>query len=308
MELAETLAKDSKCTADYLILVIASASIATFGLLENNVAVIIGAMIIAPLMSPIQGMAYGAIAGNGQIFRSALTTLAIGTFVAAVIAAVIQGAVALPAFGSEIIARSKPNLLDLGIAIAAGAVSGLSRVRTSISSAIVGTAVAVALMPPVCVIGITIASRSWHLALGASLLYVTNLLGITVACMVAYLATGRISRTDRGALIAAIAMTTVLAIPLAGGLFELLRFERLEHTLSSALLSGTTTFKHVELVQMNVDWLANPPVATLTVRSTEPITPSQVEDLEQFAFMRTGQRFVFVFEVTPLAEVRSSPH
>jgi uncharacterized hydrophobic protein (TIGR00271 family) len=181
MDLAETLPADSRCTVNYIILVIASASIATFGLLENNVAAIIGAMIIAPLMAPIQGMAYGAIAGYGRLFRLALTTVAIGTLASVAIAVMIQAIVALPTFGSEIVGRSKPNLLDLGIAIAAGAVSGFSRVRPSISLTIVGTAVAVALMAPVCVIGIAIASASWHLALGALLLYATNLLGITVA-------------------------------------------------------------------------------------------------------------------------------
>jgi len=263
-------------------------------------------MIVAPLMSPIQGLAYGAIAGNSRLFRSALATLAIGTVLAAGIAALLQTVVALPAFSAEILARSKPNLLDLGIAVAAGAVAGLSKVRPSISSAIVGTAVAVALMPPVCVIGITIAAGARHLALGASLLYATNLLGITVACMIAYVATGHIAKTDRRALVAAVVMTGLLAIPLAGGLFELLRAERLEHTLSSALVSSTATFKHVDLVDMNVDWLETPPVATLTVRSTEPITASQVHDLEQFALARTQQRFTLVFEVTPLVEVRSS--
>ncbi|MBW4595831.1 MAG: DUF389 domain-containing protein [Brasilonema angustatum HA4187-MV1] len=75
------------------------------------------------------------------------------TLVAVVLAWLIGSLVGLPEFGSEVVARCQPTLLDLGIAIAAGAISGYAKVQPKISSSLAGTAIAVALMPPICVIG-----------------------------------------------------------------------------------------------------------------------------------------------------------
>jgi uncharacterized hydrophobic protein (TIGR00271 family) len=304
--LVDRLNDGARSSRDYIVLVVASSAIATFGLLENNAAVIIGAMIIAPLIFPIQALSFGAIAGNRQLLRRAALSVAIGTILSIVVAAILELLVSLPTLGSEILARSKPTLMDLGIALAAGAVSGFATVRPSISSTIAGTAIAVALMPPICVIGIALASGKDNLALGAFLLYATNLFGITLACMIVFRLAGHVKSADRTAFATAAVLTAAVAVPLGAGLIELLRFDRLESTLSSALRTQTVTFKHVELVQMRVDWLKSPPVATLTVRSTQPITPAQVSDLERFAQLRTGHRFTLVFEVTPLVEVRGA--
>lgn len=73
-----------------------------------------------------------------------------------------------PAYGSEVLARSKPNLLDLGVAVAAGGISGFAKVQPKISATLVGTAIAVALMPLVCVIGLGLSQADWSLSLGAT--------------------------------------------------------------------------------------------------------------------------------------------
>lgn len=86
----------------------------------------------------------------------------------------------------EVLARSEPTLLDLGIAIAAGGISGYAKVEPKVSSSLAGTAIAVALMPPVCVIGLGLSQADWSLSLGATLLYLTNLLGITLSCMLVF--------------------------------------------------------------------------------------------------------------------------
>ncbi len=304
--LVDRLGNGARTSRDYIVLVVASSAIATFGLLENNAAVIIGAMIVAPLIVPIQALSFGAIAGNRQLFREAAISIAIGTVLSIAVAAVLELFVSLPTLGSEILARSKPNLLDLGIALAAGAVSGFATVRPSISSTIAGTAIAVALMPPICVIGVALAAGQGSLALGAFLLYATNLFGITLACMIVFFLAGHVKSADRTAFITATVLTAAVAVPLATGLIELLRFDRLESALSSALRTQSVTFRHVELLRMRVDWLKSPPVATLTVRSTQPISPAQVSDLERFAQLRTGRKFTLVFEVTPLVEVRGA--
>jgi uncharacterized hydrophobic protein (TIGR00271 family) len=306
-ELVDTLNAESRVSTNFLVLVVASSAIATFGLLENNAAVIIGAMIVAPLILPIQALSFGAIAGNRTLLVRSLATLSVGTAVPIALAAALELIVALPVLGSEIVARSKPTLLDLGIAVAAGAVAGFAKTRPSISSTIAGTAIAVALMPPLCVIGIALAAREPHMAFGAFLLYATNLCGIMLSSMFVYRIAGHVKSPDRTALATTIVLTALVAIPLAAGFLELLRFDRLESALRSALVNQTVTFRHVELVQMHVDWLKDPAEATLTVRSTQPITPTQVGDLERFARIKTGRPFVLIFDVTPLVQVRSGP-
>lgn len=147
-------------------------------------------MIIAPLMLPIRGLAFGALSGNVNLFRQSVIAVLLGTFLALLISDSIAWLVNLPSFGSEVLSRSKPNLLDLGIAIAAGGISGYAKVNSKISASVAGTAIAVALMPPICVIGLGLAKSDWSLSLGATLLYLTNLLGINLACMLTFLVIG----------------------------------------------------------------------------------------------------------------------
>ncbi len=300
----ESLTPDSLLSLNFSILLLASCTIATFGLLMNNVAVIIGAMIIAPLILPIQALAYGALEARLSLLRSSAITLVVGSCAAIAVAALLSKLVALPSLSSEILARSKPTLLDLGIALAAGVVCGFARVRPAVSASLAGTAIAVALMPPLCVTGIALAHGGTTLALGATLLYMTNLLGIMIACMAVYAAAGfRVYRHAGRAFAVASVLVALLAIPLALSFFSLLRQSKLEYTLRRELLTNTQTFHRVRLVDSEFNWLSTPPLVTLTVRSNEPITPGQVDALQEFARSKTGQQFDLVFEVSPLVEV-----
>jgi uncharacterized hydrophobic protein (TIGR00271 family) len=300
----ESLAPDSLLSLNFAVLLLASCTIATLGLLVNNAAVIIGAMIIAPLISPIQAFAYGALEARLRLLRSSALTLLVGSFAAVSLAALLSKLVALPNVSAEILARSRPTLLDLGIALAAGAVCGFARVRPAVSASLAGTAIAVALMPPLCVIGIGLAHGRLGLAWGSTLLYVTNLLGITVACMAVYGIAGfRLHRYAGRAYAVAFALIALLAIPLALSFFSLVRQTRLEYTLRHELLTNTQTFHRVHLVDAEFNWLAAPPLVTLTVRSSEPITPTQVDALQNFARAKTGQQFDVIFEVAPVVEV-----
>lgn len=144
------LLEESTLDFNYLVLILGSCAIATFGLLSNSTAVIIGAMIVAPLMLPIRGLAFGALEGNVVLFRKGLIAIAVGTLVAIVLACLLGFLVRLPEFGSEVFARSKPTLLDLGIAVAAGGISGFAKVQPKISGTLAGTAIAVALYASDC--------------------------------------------------------------------------------------------------------------------------------------------------------------
>jgi uncharacterized hydrophobic protein (TIGR00271 family) len=303
-QLQTELLEESTLDPTYLILIVGSCIIATFGLLSNSAAVIIGAMIVAPLMLPIRGLAFGALEGDVILFRRGLISVAVGTLSAVALAWLLGSIAGISTFGSEILARSKPTLLDLGIAIAAGSISGYAKVQPKISATLAGTAIAVALMPPICVIGLGLANARWLLSLGALILYLTNLLGITLSCMTAFLLTGYTPFTQaRRALVWATILTGVLLIPLSVSFFDLVRQNRLEANLRRALLNRTITFQRVDLVKTETNWLVNPPEVRLTVRSQEAITPKQVGLLEDFIEKSMRQPFTLVFEITQVEEV-----
>lgn len=304
-QLQMELIEESQLNSTYLILIFGSCIIATLGLLSNSVAVIIGAMIVAPLMLPIRGLAFGALEGDFILFRRGLTSVITGTLIAIFLSWLLGSIAGIATFGSEILARSKPNLLDIGIAIAAGSISGYAKVQPKISGTLAGTAIAVALMPPVCVIGLGLSHGNWLLSLGALLLYLTNLLGITLSCMVTFLIVGYTPFSQaRRALIWAGVLTSFLLIPLGISFVDLVKQNRLETNLRQALLKRTITFQRVELVRTETNWLANPPEVRLTVRSLEAITPKQVQLLEEFTERSMGQPFTLIFEVSQVQEVR----
>lgn len=299
------LLEESTLDLNYIVLILGSCVIATFGLLSNSAAVIIGAMIVAPLMLPIRGLAFGALKGNISLFRKGLTAIIVGTILAIILAWFLGSLVRLPDFGSEVVARSKPTLLDLGIAVAAGGISAFAKVQPKVSATLAGTAIAVALMPPICAIGLGLSHANWSLSLGASLLYLTNLLGITLSCMLTFLIAGYIPLyRARKALIWALTLTAILLIPLGVSFAELLRQSQLEVSLKRALLNRTITFQRVELIKSDTNWLAKPPEVSLTVRSSEALTSKQVELLEAFVEKEMGQKFTLIFQVSQVEEVR----
>ena len=301
------LLEESTLNIDYVVLILGSCVIATLGLLANSAAVIIGAMIVAPLMLPIRGLAFGAVEGNILLFRKGLIALAVGTVLAIFIACFLGALIQLPDFGSEVLARSKPTLLDLGIAIAAGGISGYAKVQPKVSATLAGTAIAVALMPPICVIGLGLSQANWSLSLGASLLYLTNLLGITLSCMLTSLMAGYTPlHRARKALFWALALTAILVIPLGVSFAELIEQAQLEASLKRALLNRTITFQRVEMIKSDTNWLAKPPEVRLSVRSSEALTPKQVQLLEAFVEKEMGQQFTLIFQVSQVEEVRRS--
>jgi len=304
-KLRSILVEESKFDLPFLILAIGSCVIATLGLLSNSTAVIIGAMVVAPLMLPIRALAFAAIEGDIPLFRQSLISIIGGTIVAVVLAFALGYISDISIFGSEIFARSKPNLLDLGIAIAAGGISAYAIIEPKVSPTVAGTAIAVALMPPVCVIGLGLSQGNWLLSIGATLLYLTNLLGITLSCMVTFLLQGYTPIAQaRKALVLAGILTSLLLIPLGISFVDLVRQSRLESSLRQALLNRTVTFQRVQLIGLTANWLANPPEVRLFVRTKEEITPRQVELVEEFVARAMGQPFTLIFEVSQVQEVR----
>jgi uncharacterized hydrophobic protein (TIGR00271 family) len=171
----------------YYLLVLLSCIIATEGLLVNSAAVIIGAMLVAPLMSPIIGLGFSSLFGDTNTLQKAGTGLALGSGLAILLSAFVTWFnIQLPFFyfqidslPPEILSRTQPSPIDLIIALAGGLAAAFARAMPNISAALPGVAIATALMPPLCTVGIGIALRRWDVAGGAFLLFTTN--AVTIA-------------------------------------------------------------------------------------------------------------------------------
>jgi uncharacterized hydrophobic protein (TIGR00271 family) len=190
---------------DYFVLVLLSSMIATFGLLTNSAATIIGAMLVAPLMSPILGLGLASIRADTKMFRDAVLALGQGAALAIFLSALITWTndrlpfVTWQDLPQEIISRTHPTPIDLGIALAGGLAATFALVQPQLSAALPGVAIATALMPPLCVVGVGIALGDWRVAGGAFLLFVTNAVTIAAASIALFYGLGfGPPRSERG--------------------------------------------------------------------------------------------------------------
>ncbi|MDJ0846028.1 TIGR00341 family protein [Crocosphaera sp.] len=313
--LRQELMKEAELDTEFMVLTVTSCFIATLGLLMNSAAVIIGAMLIAPLMLPLRGLALGVLDTDRILVRSSLFNLLMGTLMAILISGVVGGFFGVPeaSFGSEILGRTQPNLADLGVAVAAGAISGFAKIRRKLSDALAGTAISVALMPPLCVVGIALSQKALPLASGAFLLYLTNFLGITLSCIIIFILGGyylNYNQTSQ-ALSGFVAMTGILVFPLFISFGNLLRQERFEGQIKTLLENKTVTVgQQSELVGLKVKWPTFPwskdyPIILVTVQENtkNPITPTQVGLVEKLVKKELGKKFKLVFRVSQLREV-----
>ena len=176
----------------FVSLMMLSTAIAVFGILADSTAVVIGAMLVAPLMFPVLGGAAAIVMGWPRRIVSRALLVAAGSVMAVVLAAMISFVIpgGISPLPTELMARTSPNLLDLGIALAAGAAGAYGQVRRHAAEALTGVAVAVALVPPLAVVGITLQLTEWQLALGATLLFFANIVGIVIAAAATFIAAG----------------------------------------------------------------------------------------------------------------------
>ena len=164
----------------YAFMTVMSCGIAILGLLQNSAAVIIGAMLISPLMGPIIQLGMGLATFDLRSIREALLTLLAGVLLALAIASAIVWLSPLKEATSEILARTQPTFFDLLVAVFSG-LAGAYATVTRKGEAIVGVAIATALMPPLAVVGYGIAVANWDIAGGAAFLFMTNLLAIALS-------------------------------------------------------------------------------------------------------------------------------
>ena len=218
---------------NFFILLALATAIATFGLLSNSAATIIGAMIIAPLMVPIISLAFSLVILDFRLISYSLVRLILGIALTVLIAFFATKIIGFKVPGSEILARTEPTLLDLGVAIASGIAGAFAKMRRSVSDAIPGVAISVALAPPLCVIGIGLATSDFNLAEGAFVLFLTNLVGIIISADLVFLwqSYGSCKKAIWSLLVLVIGLVAI-SLPLNYSYQEMIAENRVRYALS----------------------------------------------------------------------------
>ena len=213
-------------TLQFAALMSFATAIATFGVVADSTAVVIGAMLIAPLMSPIMALSASILMGLPK--RALLSGWRVGLGVAIGVGGSFFMALISPQFvpltsNSQVLSRVSPTMLDMLIALAAGAAGGYAMTHPKVGNSLPGVAIAVALAPPLAVVGVSLEGGEVTFALGAFLLFLTNLVGIVVASGITYILSGyspwnRLERSGeqgRKSVVLVVLAVILVAFPLA---------------------------------------------------------------------------------------------
>jgi uncharacterized hydrophobic protein (TIGR00341 family) len=188
-ELYHDVFDSSKLTNTYMIMIVLSAVVAAIGLVKDNVAVIIGAMVIAPLLGPNVALSFATTIGDAELGRSALKTNITGILIAFAVSLILGFFLVIDSSTGEIASRTVVSYGDMALALASGVAAALS-ITTGAPAVLIGVMVAVALMPPLATFGLLLGSGNVNLASGALELVAVNMICINLAGVVTFLVQG----------------------------------------------------------------------------------------------------------------------
>lgn len=193
-----------------------STLIAGLGLVTNSAAVVIGAMLVAPLMVPILGAGLALMQGNLPLMKQSMKAVCLGFMAAFFIGVLIGLFVPIPDFLTpELNARGNPSVLDIFIALASGVAAAYAMGRPDLSAALPGVAIAAALVPPIATSGIAFAEGVWGVAAQSSLLFLTNVITIILSASLTLYLTGVRMKKGSSWSLAVLGLLCVLTVLLA---------------------------------------------------------------------------------------------
>jgi len=278
-EVQVSMRQASRPTFDFFLMVVLSCVIATLGLLVASPAVIIGAMLVAPLMSPIIGLGLASLTGDHRLLRDALVAILRGVLLAILISALITlfnlrlPFVILSELNQEILSRTHPSPIDLGVALAGGAAAAFALAMPNISAALPGVAIATALMPPLCTAGIGLALRDLSVAGGAFLLFLTNMVAIIFAASAVFFVLGfrSLAIKNNKRIPQSLVITAVLTVILLGTLsylsFEFVQSANENRRIEAIINSEVGKLESADLVDFRSSYIGDTLHLNITLRT-----------------------------------------
>lgn len=286
--LFQVLRSNARTTESYIVLMILSSVLATFGLFADSSPVIIGAMILAPLMSPIVAMSMGVLRTNElELLRDSARSFALGVLVAVGCTAIITMLTPLRTINSEIAARLNPTLLDMGVAVISGMAGAYAHARAEVAKSLAGVAIAVALVPPLAVVGIGVGRMDATIFFGAGLLFLTNFVGMILAGAATFLLLGyspfKYSRSGVAISVVSVLAVSALLTP---------SFMRMvdEHRIIAAL-DGWEAETDVTVDDVGISH-GRPTRLSVRLLSSEPIDLGKIDRIKKKIEERIGREVV----------------
>jgi uncharacterized hydrophobic protein (TIGR00271 family) len=287
-DLFVALRAQAALSSSYLVLMVLSVLLALTGLYANSAPVIIGAMILAPLMSPIISLAMGLARTEVTLIRNSVRTLGVGIGAGLFCAIAVAWLMPLENLTPEMQARISPTLLDLSVAIISGIAGAYAHAKEEIAKSLAGVAIAVALVPPLSVAGIGFGWGDWPMARGASLLFITNLVGIALAGSATFLVLGFAPfKLAKKGLAITVLLTAVITAPLYIAFVDLVDQGKILRQIPTGQieLSGETVGLRIVKVRTG-----RPPLVRVVLSSSRQLDASHVDELKQIIIERTGRR------------------
>lgn len=307
------LRRGARPDIDYFIMMGLASVIAALGLVLNSVAVIIGAMLVAPLITPVLAISLGIVQGDVRLLRHALESTIKGIILAIILAALLAAVSPLVDLNTEILARIRPTLVDLIVALASGAAGAYAIARKDVSEALPGVAVAAALVPPLGVTGIGIAMGNTQVTGGALLLFATNLTAISLTGSLTFLLLGfrpaveareRRIQLRRGLVITSI-LLLIISLPLAYIFVGTVRSGRERQAIHHALTAGIEEMEGISLVDFKFEHQGPEVSVTVTIYAEEQLSFEAVQLLSRAVSKEIGQPVSVRMIAVPIMEVES---
>lgn len=293
---------------DFFVMIGLAAAIAGLGLRLNSAAVIIGAMLVAPLMSAVIGLGLGVVQGDTRLLRVAVRALLRGIGLAVTVGLLVGLLTDIRVPTAEMLARTQPTLIDLAIALLSGAAGAYALSRKGVSTSLPGVAIAAALVPPLTTVGLCLAMGRFYLAGGALLLFVANLVAINAAGALVFLWLGfgpaSSDHAERGVLrTGIIGITTLLAaVALILGILtaDSMRQSGLNRQIEAALITHIGAMNETALTEWELqDVPGSMLYLEVIVQSTQEISQEEAQALQRQVANEVGQPVALTLSVIP---------
>lgn len=286
-EIIREITAGSETHLRFFALLIAASMIACFGLIANSTAVVIGAMLVSPLMTPIFGIALGLLRGRPRLLGRAATTEFCGVILA-IGSAYLVGLTELTGGEAtgEMLARTQPNLVDLFVAVFAGFAGAYALVDERISPALPGVAIATAIVPPLSTCGLCLALGAWTGAFGALFLFLANFVSILLVALVVFAMAGlarthvKSGRSVVRRFSPAVVAFVIVAVILTQSLARIVNDRTVVRTIETTLVEELAADHGTDLDEFIHKSTEDGVQVLATVRSHHTIRPARVSAIQ----------------------------
>jgi len=305
LEIVKEIKEGSQPSGSFYTLLLAASLIASFGLMANSTAVVIGAMLVSPLMTPILGMSLALVRGSGKVFWRATQAEIFGVMLAIGVAALFGLLPMNLEPTPEMLARTQPNLLDLLVAVLAGFAGAYAMVDERISPALPGVAIATAIVPPLANTGLCLGIGAYIGAWGSFLLFFANFISILLVAAAVFFAAGLASEflsKSPWDLIRRFGWATlaflVLIVVLSNALMEMVQTRKLDRVIKQVLTVELANLSYASLDSQIHKTQNNQVYVLATVRAPRIIPPDEVGKIQDALFRRLEKPINLIVRTT----------